>query len=64
LELFEARITSDRDQYEKVTNLVKEIYTDANSRLPFIPAFYCTRPLEEEQKFLDTVIPKVEAARA
>jgi hypothetical protein len=64
LELFEARITSDRDQYEKVTNLVKELYKDDNSRLPFIPAFYRTRPLEEERTFLNTVIPKVEAARA
>lgn len=64
LELFESRIASDREQYEKVTALAQEVATDNNARLPFIPAFYRTRPLEQEQTFLDTAIPRMEAARA
>ena len=64
LQQFEAHIASDREQYEKVTNLAREVATDSNSRLPFIPAFYRSRPIEEEQNYLETVLPKVEAARA
>lgn len=62
--MFEARIASDREQYEKVSSLAKEVFADENSRLPFIPAFYRSRTLEQEQAFLDATIPLAEAAQA
>lgn len=43
--------------------LVEEVRADQNSRLPYIPVFYRRRSVEEEQAILDTVVPRVEAAR-
>lgn len=63
LELFEGRISSDREQYEKLTSLVGEVYSDENSRLPLIPAFHRYRPLPAEQHFLQTTMPRLLSVR-
>jgi hypothetical protein len=47
-----------------VSSLAKEVFADDSSRLPFIPAFYRTRTVEQEQAFLDTALPLAEAAQA
>lgn len=47
-----------------MSSLAREVFSDENSRLPFIPAFYLTRSVEQEEHFLNTAIPAAEAARA
>lgn len=62
-ELFEARINADREQYEKLTALVGEVYSDDNSRLPLIPAFHRYRSLPAEENFLETTLPRLASVR-
>lgn len=46
LELANTRFEAAKEEYGKIANLLSDVIADSNSRLPFIPLFYRTRPAE------------------